>query len=117
MGRKGVGKLAPFGICGTSEVISAGGELVKGLDEHGNPTRGYKTSHFIMRRSQIMSDKEENYEPDIGALDETVRPCSGTKLIMTDFIRRQVPELNSFARQLAQRRSEEKTSELQSLMR
>ena len=28
MGRKGVGKLAPFGICKTIEVISAGGDLV-----------------------------------------------------------------------------------------
>ena len=30
MGRKGVGKLAPFGICKTIEVISAGGNLING---------------------------------------------------------------------------------------
>ena len=29
MGRKGVGKLAPFGICHTIEVISSGGEKIK----------------------------------------------------------------------------------------
>jgi hypothetical protein len=103
MGRKGVGKLAPFGICSTIEVISSGGDLVDGVDEHGKPAKGYKTAHFTMRRDDIMSDEEENYEPVVGSLDETVRPTTGTTLIMTDFIRRQVPDMQSFARQLAQR--------------
>ena len=103
MGRKGVGKLAPFGICSTIEVISSGGDLVDGVDEHGKPAKGYKTAHFTMRRDHIMSDEDKNYEPDVGALDETVRPATGTTLIMTNFIRRQVPDMQSFARQLAQR--------------
>jgi hypothetical protein len=103
MGRKGVGKLAPFGICSTIEVISSGGDLVDGVDEHGKPAKGYRTAHFTMRRDHIMSDEDENYEPEVGSMDETVQPAAGTKLIMTNFIRRQVPDMQSFARQLAQR--------------
>ena len=103
MGRKGVGKLAPFGICSTIEIVSSGGDLVDGVDEHGNSAKGYKTAHFTMRRDDIMSDEEENYEPIVGPLDETVRSTTGTTLIMSNFIRRQVPDTQSFARQLAQR--------------
>lgn len=103
MGRKGVGKLAPFGICGTIEVISSGGELVNGNDAKGKPAKGYKTAHFTMRRDDIMSDEDTDYEPVVGSLDDTVRSSTGTTLIMTDFIRRQVPEMPSFSRQLAQR--------------
>jgi hypothetical protein len=103
MGRKGVGKLAPFGICGTIEVISSGGEVVNGLNPDGKKSKGYKTAHFIMRRDQIMTDEDTNYNPEVGSLDETVSPTSGTTLILSDFIRRQVPEMQSFSRQLAQR--------------
>ncbi|WP_187429639.1 hypothetical protein ROLI_024450 [Roseobacter fucihabitans] len=103
MGRKGVGKLAPFGICETLEVISSGGDLMDGKDENGNGAKGYRTAHFIMRRSDIMSDDDSDYQPEIGALDETVQPKAGTKIIMRDFNRRQVPDMDIFARQLAQR--------------
>jgi hypothetical protein len=103
MGRKGVGKLAPFGICKTIEVISSGGKKVEGINEKGKPARGYLTAHFIMNRDDIMTEQETNYEPTVGALDKTVRPKPGTVLILSDFIRRQVPETPSFARQLAQR--------------
>ena len=103
MGRKGVGKLAPFGICNTIEVISSGGVEVDGIDERGNPARGYKTAHFTMRRNEILSDNDEDYAPTVGPLDDTVQPCSGSTFVMTDFIRRQVPEMASFSRQLAQR--------------
>lgn len=103
MGRKGVGKLAPFGICETLEVISSGGDEKDGKDEKGNDARGYRTAHFIMRRSKIMSDDDDDYQPEIGSLDETVQPEAGTKIIMRDFNRRLVPEMDTFARQLAQR--------------
>lgn len=103
MGRKGVGKLAPFGICETLEVISSGGEEIDGMDEHGNDARGYRTAHFIMRRDKIMSDDEKDYEPDIGPLDETVQPEPGTSIVMRNFSRRRVPDMDTFARQLAQR--------------
>ena len=41
MGRKGVGKLAPFGVCRVVEVISSGGKKVAGKDENGKPAKGY----------------------------------------------------------------------------
>lgn len=103
MGRKGVGKLAPFGICNTIEVISSGGEPVDGLDQFGKPARGYKTAHFIMKRSEILSDNDVDYTPSLGDLDDTVQSAAGSTFIMTDFIRRQVPDMASFSRQLAQR--------------
>ena len=103
MGRKGVGKLAPFGICGTIEVVSAGGALTKGRDAAGKPATGYKTAHFTMHRDQIMSDEDTNYHPVVGSLDDTISSAPGTTLILTDFIRRQVPDMPSFSRQLAQR--------------
>ena len=103
MGRKGVGKLAPFGICETLEVISSGGAEIDGTDEHGNRARGYRTAHFIMRRDEIMSDDEKNYEPEVGPLDETVQAEAGTRIVMSHFNRRKVPDMDTFARQLAQR--------------
>lgn len=103
MGRKGVGKLAPFGICETLEVISSGGEKIDGKDEQGNDARGYRTAHFIMRSDEIMSDDEKDYEPEVGPLDETVRPDAGTSIVMRNFNRRRVPDMDTFARQLAQR--------------
>lgn len=103
MGRKGVGKLAPFGICNTIEVISSGGEVVDGVDQHGQPAKGYKTAHFTMTRSDILSDSDAPYAPTVGVLDDTVQPASGSTFIMTDFMRRQVPDMASFSRQLAQR--------------
>jgi hypothetical protein len=103
MGRKGVGKLAPFGICNSIEVITSGGEIVDGIDENGIPSRGYLTAHFTMKRDQILADQDTPYEPDLGRLDGTVQAKSGSRFIMTDFIRRQVPDLESFSRQLSQR--------------
>ena len=103
MGRKGVGKLAPFGICGTIEVISAGGAIVSGKDAKGVVAKGYRTAHFTMHRDQIMSDEDTNYHPVVGPLDETISSDAGTTLILSEFIRRQVPDMASFSRQLAQR--------------
>ena len=103
MGRKGVGKLAPFGICNKIEVISSGGDPIETSDESGNITRGYRTAHFIMRRDAILSDVDEEYAPVLGDLDESIRTDSGTRIIMTDFINRMVPDLETFTRQLAQR--------------
>lgn len=103
MGRKGVGKLAPFGICNTIEVISAGGDLVDGTGPDGLPAKGYLAAHFIMKRSEIIADKDEEYRPDIGDLDQRVLPEHGTTLVLSDFIRRMVPEMPTFSRQLSQR--------------
>ena len=103
MGRKGVGKLAPFGICDTIEVQTAGGPVVDGIGLDGIPAKGHRVAHFIMRRSNIMSDADEAYRPEIGEFDGRVAPATGTTLVMTNFIRRLVPEMETFSRQLSQR--------------
>ena len=103
MGRKGVGKLAPFGICNKIEVISSGGDSTEQVDDNGNTIAGYRTAHFVMQRDAILSDVDEEYAPNLGELDETIQPESGTRVIMTEFINRRVPDLETFSRQLAQR--------------
>ncbi|WP_374377255.1 ATP-binding protein [Dongia sp.] len=100
MGRKGVGKLAPFGICQTIEVISSGGVRVP---LPGGKGRGYRTAHFILRYGKIRNDIDTDYVPDVGKLDQTIQPKHGTMIILRDFIRRQVPDMDAFARQMAQR--------------
>lgn len=45
MGRKGVGKLAPFGVCSHIEILSAGGAIVKEGDNEG-----YRTAHIILKK-------------------------------------------------------------------
>ena len=99
MGRKGVGKLAPFGVCRYVEVISSGGDEV---DAPGGG-KGYRTAHLILDRDAIMSDTDEAYEPKTGNLDETIQPKSGTILRLSGFGYRHVPAMDDFERQLAQR--------------
>lgn len=56
MGRKGVGKLAPFGIGNVIEVVTSGGELVAGKDATGKSGKGYlsntwaETNHCLRPR-------------------------------------------------------------------
>ena len=105
MGRKGVGKLAPFGICKTIEVISAGGSVVTGTDAGSNST-GYLTSHIILDYDGIVAlgeEPDERYKPTIGARDESISAKSGTQIILKDFNYRKVPDINVVGRQLAQR--------------
>lgn len=52
MGRKGIGKLAPFGICKIIEVRTAGGEKTP---------QGYRTAHFIMNFDEINKETDEPY--------------------------------------------------------
>jgi uncharacterized protein (UPF0335 family) len=103
MGRKGVGKLAPFGICRTIEVITSGGEEVDSVDENGKPSRGYLTAHLILDRDKVLEDTDADYHPTVGELDGTVRPTSGTLLRLKVFSHRHVPDIQDFERQLSQR--------------
>lgn len=103
MGRKGVGKLAPFGICGNIEVITAGGDVVDGLDVEGKPAKGHVISHLILRRGNILTDSDTAYEPDVGAFDGRVLSKPGTTLRLTEFSYRIVPSITELERQLAQR--------------
>ncbi len=78
MGRKGIGKLAPFGICKQIELISSGGTETAG---------GYLTSHFKMDFDKIISeDSDVPVELEKGELDGTYQPTSGTKVVLTGFL-------------------------------
>jgi Histidine kinase-, DNA gyrase B-, and HSP90-like ATPase len=103
MGRKGVGKLAPFGICERIEILTSGGQLIDGKDESGVSKKGYLTAHLILDRTQILQDTEFAYAPQVGNLDEIVRAKTGTNLKLTIFSKRKVPDIDLLSRQLAQR--------------
>lgn len=103
MGRKGVGKLAPFGICQKIEVITAGGPESDGLDAEGRSAHGFVTAHLILDRDDILTDSDSVYYPEVGPLDGTIRAAKGTNLRLTDFSHRHVPSLEDLERQLAQR--------------
>ena len=103
MGRKGVGKLAPFGVCRLVEVISSGGPLVTDKDGSGNAISGYRTAHLILDRDEILNDTDEPYEPNVGSLDDTLQPKPGTTIRLKAFDYRRVPQIEDFERQLAQR--------------
>ncbi len=105
MGRKGVGKLAPFGICKTIEVISAGGDGVNGHRRQSGST-GYLTSHIILDYDGITAlgaEPDERYRPAVGDRDQKHSTESGTRIILRNFNYRRVPELDVLSRQLAQR--------------
>ncbi len=103
MGRKGVGKLAPFGICKKIEIITTGGEIVQGKDENGEISHGYLTAHLILEGNNILQPTDEDYEPTVGKLDGVVRDSTGTMICLTDFEKREVPEIDILSRQLSQR--------------
>ncbi len=94
MGRKGIGKLAPFGICREVEVITAGGELTD---------KGYPVSNLILRLDGILQDVDEEYHPEVGELDGSFKEKRGTIVKLRDFIHRRVPNSESLHRQLAAR--------------
>ncbi|MCK4477453.1 ATP-binding protein [Candidatus Bathyarchaeota archaeon] len=94
MGRKGIGKLAPFGICKIIEVRSAGGERT---------VQGYKTAHFIMDFDKILKDTDSPYHPDRGEFDGKYSERRGTTIILKNFNRRRTPDQKTFNRQLARR--------------
>lgn len=102
MGRKGVGKLAPFGICRVMEVLSAGGEKT----EAENGEVGYRTSHIVLKYDDIVAvgdEPDERYEPKVGAKDGTLSRNSGTTITLRNFDYRKVSNIDVLARQIAQR--------------
>jgi len=103
MGRKGVGKLAPFGICEEIEILTSGGEAIEGQGANGEPARGYLTAHLTLDRNGILTDTDMEYAPEVGPLDGTVRPEKGTTLLLRNFAHRRVPDMADLERQLAQR--------------
>ncbi|WP_405139265.1 ATP-binding protein [Nocardia sp. NBC_01388] len=97
MGRKGIGKLAAFGICSTIEVITAGSHP----DDH--TTLGWPVSHLVMDLGEMLSDTERDYYPQPGALDGSFMSKRGTTVILRNFFRKRVNSGTELSRQLASR--------------
>jgi len=95
MGRKGIGKLAPFGICRRIEILSAGGDKV--VDQ------GYLTTHFFLDFDKIVTDDETPVPLEVGDKDATYSPAPGTTVRLTQFLPKRVPDTVTFHRQLATR--------------
>jgi hypothetical protein len=94
MGRKGIGKLAPFGICKRIEVISAGGKKTK---------NGYQIAHFYLDYDKIVSDSDKTIKLDRGPNDRKFREKRGTTIRLSRFLPKRVPDVETFHRQLASR--------------
>lgn len=94
MGRKGLGKLAPFGVCKKIEVRSAGGEKTP---------EGYRISHFEMDYDKIVKETKSNpnYHPTALSDNESWDENPGTMIILREFYARQVPNRETFSRQLS----------------
>jgi hypothetical protein len=95
MGRKGIGKLAPFGICRVIEVLSAGGDPIDG--------KGYLVTHFFLDFDQIVKDTDEPVPLRAGDRDETYAEKRGTTIRLTKFLPKRVPTADVFHRQVATR--------------
>jgi hypothetical protein len=95
MGRKGIGKLAPFGICKQIEVLTAGGE--------SGPDGTYEVSHLILNYEDILSDTDADYHPVPGPRDGSRAPTTGTSIVLREFTRRRVPKGDDLHRRLAAR--------------
>lgn len=94
MGRKGIGKLAPFGICKTIEVWTAGGEKTE---------KGFPVSHLILQLDDVLEESEHEYHPNPGPEDETWSQNSGTTITLKGFSRKRVPKKDDLDRQLGAR--------------
>lgn len=95
MGRKGIGKLAPFGICRELEVITAGGVA----DGAGT----FAVSHLLLRYDDVVKPEDFDYHPLVGELDGSRTTARGTKIVLRMFARKRVPTADSLHRQLAAR--------------
>ncbi len=100
MGRKGIGKLAPFGICREVEIISSGGTRAED---------GFTVSNFILDMDEMLIEKTDDngnvepYHPIPGDQDGKFADSTGTKLILRNFDKRRVPTREELDRQLAAR--------------
>lgn len=94
MGRKGIGKLAPFGICKKIEVRSSGGDEKDGK---------YATSHFTMCYDDIVQDTDAVYNPEAGDQDGEMSDKRGTRITLSDFFSKRVPDMDTLKRQLARK--------------
>ncbi len=98
MGRKGVGKLAPFGVCRVVEIVSAGGKKVQDGKEEG-----YRIAHIILDKDGILGDTSELYQPETGNSDGKLSPKTFTKVTLREFDYRRIGTMPELSRQLSQR--------------
>lgn len=106
MGRKGIGKLAPFGVCKTLEIRSAGGKKT---------SKGYRITHFQIDYEDIInytkekvkkSGKEQvdyDYHPTPLKEDGRWNKKTGTTIILRNFLPKRVANKETFGRQLGYR--------------
>ena len=95
LGRKGIGKLAPFGICREIRVITAGGAP----DGSGK----YELCDLLLQYERVVSDEDDDYHPDPGPLDGSTRDYRGTTVVLRGFDRRRVPSGEVLHRQISAR--------------
>ncbi len=98
MGRKGVGKLAPFGVCRVVEIVSSGGEKIQEGDDEG-----YRVAHIILDKNGILDDTSEHYTPATGDLDSKLSPKTFTRVTLREFDYRRIGAMSELGRQLSQR--------------
>lgn len=97
MGRKGIGKLAPFGVCKTIEIYSVGGKKT---------AKGYEISHLELDYDDILKqtdEKDHEYHPKRLADDGMWSEKKGTIIRLKNFLPRIVPDKDIFQRQLLYR--------------
>lgn len=94
MGRKGIGKLAPFGICRQIEIISSGGDQTD---------QGYETSHFVLDFKNLIAGDDKPIPIDAGERDRTYSSERGTEVRLSEFLPKRVPDGETFERQVARR--------------
>lgn len=100
MGRKGIGKLAPFGICREVEIITAGGDQT---------ADGFEIAHLIldfdaMRETEIDTNGVERpYFPHVGSCDGQFKATPGTTIVLRHFNRKQIRDGETLHRQLEAR--------------
>ncbi len=107
LGRKGIGKLAPFGICRVIEVQSSGG---------AKTSEGFYTTHFFLDYDAIMKSGQDGQAAQnadtqtservpvrAGDNDGKYLPSRGTTIRLTSFAAKRVPDTQTFKRQLERR--------------
>lgn len=105
-GRKGIGKLAPFGVCKTLEIRSAGGNKT---------SKGYRVTHFhldyddiinyVKEKSQKSKEERVDYDYHPKPLEDDAKwdKKPGTIVVLKNFLPKRVPDKETFGRQLSYR--------------
>jgi len=89
--------LAPFGVCKTIQVRSAGGKKTP---------KGYSVTHFQIDYDEIIkktSKNDHDYHPKPLVDDEKWDPKPSTVVVLKNFLSKRVPDKETFGRQLSYR--------------